>query len=106
MTQQENCKKSAKDRNYTFVSNNNQNRRFVRATNINTNEVSYFNSLYSVNQHLGINAGNVKMVCEGINSCKTGISKKDSCRYKFDYIKEEDLPENYVRSTRLGSKRL
>ena len=38
----------------------------MKATNINTQEVSYFSSMYAVQQHLGINAGVVEMVCEGI----------------------------------------
>ena len=33
--------------------------------------------MYAIQQYLGINAGIVKMVCEGINRCKTGISKKN-----------------------------
>ena len=73
MSQQENCKKSAKRRDYTFVAKNHQNKKCVKATNSDTNEVSYYNSMYAVNQHLGINAGIVKMVCEKINSCKIGI---------------------------------
>ena len=98
MTQQENCKKSAKRRDYTFAAKNHQNKKCVRATNIGTNEVSYYNSLYAVNQHLGINAGIVKMVCEGIHNCKTGISKQDNCHYKFEYVNEQDLPADYKKS--------
>ena len=77
MSHQENCKKSAKRRDYTFAAKNHQNKKCVKATNSDTNEVSYYNSMYAIHQHLGINAGIVKMVCEGINNCKTGISKQD-----------------------------
>ena len=38
------------------------------------------------------------MVCEKINYCKTGISKKDNCYYKFEYVKKEDMPDNYKKS--------
>ena len=76
MTHQENCEKSAKRRDYTFAAKNHQNKKCVKATNSDTNEVSYSNSMYAIHQYLGINAGIVKMVCEGINRCKTGISKK------------------------------
>ena len=76
MTQKENCKKSAKGRDYTFTAKNHQNKKCVKATDCETNEVTYYNSMYAVQQHLQINAGIVKMVCEGINHCKTGISKK------------------------------
>ena len=98
LTPQENCKKSAGRRDYTFVSKNRQNKKCVKATNIDTNEVSYYNSMYAIFQHLDINAGIVKMVCEGLNCCKTGISKQDKCQYKFEYVKKEDMPEDYKKS--------
>ena len=98
MTHQENCKKSAKRRDYTFVAKNHQNKKCVKATNSDTNEVTYFNSMYAVHQHMSINAGIVKMVCEGKNNCKTGISKQDKCHYKFEYVKKEDMPEDYKKS--------
>ena len=98
MSHQENCKKSAKGRDYTFAAKNHQNKKCVKATNSDTNEVSYYNSMYAVHQHLGINAGIVKMVCEGINYCKTGISKIDNHSYKFEYVNEQDMPVNYKKS--------
>ena len=106
MTQQENCKKTAKKRDYTFVAKNHRNKKCVKATNSDTNEVSYYNSLYAVHQHLGINAGIVKMVCEGINRCKTGILKKDNCYYKFEYVKKEDMPDNFKKSANKRSNRV
>ena len=104
MTQQENCKKSAKRRDYTFVAKNHQNKKCVKATNSDTNEVSYYNSMYAVNQHLGINAGVVKMVCEKINSCKTGISKIDNHCYKFEYVNKQDMPDNYKKISKYTVK--
>lgn len=98
MTQQQHCKKSAKVRAYTFAAKNHENKRCVKAINQNTEEVSYYNSMYAVQQHLSINAGIVKMVCEGINNCKTGTSKKDGSKYKFEYIKKSELPDNYKKS--------
>ena len=98
MSHQENCEKSAKGRDYTFAAKNHQNKKCVKATNSDTNEVSYYNSMYAVHQHLGINAGIVKMVCEGINYCKTGISKIDNHSYKFEYVNEQDMPVNYKKS--------
>ena len=47
LTPQQNCKKSAKDRDYTFAAKNHENRKYVKATNQNTNEVTYFKSLYA-----------------------------------------------------------
>ena len=106
MSHQENCKKSAKRRDYTFVAKNHQNKKCVKATNSDTNEVSYYNSMYAVNQHLGINAGIVKMVCEKINSCKTGISKIDNHCYKFEYVNKQDMPDNYKKSANRRSNRV
>ena len=106
VTHQQNCKKSAKDRDYTFVANNCKNRKCVKAINKNTNEVSYFKSMYAVNQHIGINAGIVKMVCEGINNCKSGVSKKDGHSYTFEYIEQDDLPDNYKKSANIRPKRV
>lgn len=54
--------------------------------------------MYAVNRHIGVNAGIVKMVCEGRNNCKSGVSKKDGHSYTFEYIKEEDLPTNHKKS--------
>ena len=106
MTQQENCKKSAKRRDYTFAAKNHQNKKCVKATNSDTNEVSYYNSMYAVQQHLGINAGIVKMVCEKINGCKTGISKIDNHSYKFEYVNKQDMPDNYKKSANIRSNRV
>ena len=100
MSHQENCKKSAKRRDYTFIAKNYQNKKYVKATNSDSNEVSYYNSMYAVNQHLGINAGIVKMVCEKINSCKTGNSKIDNHSYKFEYVNKQDMPDNYKKSAK------
>ena len=104
-TQQENCKKSAKNRDYSFAAKNNQNRKCVKAINQDTNEITYYYSMYAVQQYLGINAGIVKMVCEGINYCKSGTLKKDDHVYKFEYVKEEDMPDNYLKSANIRPKK-
>ena len=88
---------SAKKRDYKFVSRNIENRKYVKAINKTTGETTYFNSLYSIKQHLGINAGLVKMVAEGLNYCKSARSKIDGYSYTFEYIKKEDLPDNYKK---------
>ena len=106
MTQQQNCKKSAKDRDNKFAAKNHKSRKCVKATNKNTNEVSYFNSMCSIQQHLGINAGIVKMASEGLNNCKSGISKKDGCSYTFEYIKQDELPDNYKKSANKRPRRV
>ena len=54
LTSSENNKKSSRNRDYTFVKDNHRNKKYVKATNSSTNEVSYYNSLYAVRQHLQI----------------------------------------------------
>ena len=98
LTQQQNCRKAAKKRDYTFAANNFQNRRYVKAISQTTQQVVYFNSMYVTQKHLGINGGIVKMVCEGISNCKTGISIKDGHHYKFEYVRNEDMPDDYKKS--------
>ena len=84
-TQQQNCKKSAKNRDYSFAAKNHENKKCIKAINIETNETTYYNSLYATQQHLGVNCGIVSMCCQGINNVKSGISKKNGCRYTFEY---------------------
>jgi len=93
VTQQQNYKK------------HNQNKRCVKALNCFTNEETCFNSMYAVQQHLGINVGLVKMACDGTNNVKSGISRVDFCRYKFSYIQKEDLPENFKKSANKRPKK-
>ena len=71
----------------------------MKAINIITEEITYYNSLYATQQHLGVNAGIVSMCCQGINNVKSGISKKNGDRYKFEYVKKEDLPDNHIKSS-------
>ena len=62
--------------------------------------------MYAIFQHLGINAGIVKMVCEGLNRCKTGISKQDNSHYKFEYVNEQDMPDDYKKSANKRTQRV
>ena len=98
VTAQENCKKSAKNRNYDFAKNNHFNTHKVKAT-CEDGSVEYFASLYGVQRDLGINAGIVKMVCERLNRAKHGISKINGKKYSFVYINE--LPTDYSRIKRV-----
>ena len=105
MTQQENCLESAKKRDYGFAKNNHKNRKCVKATNCETQEVSYFNSLYSIKEHLGINPGLVYMVAKGLNMCKTAISKMNHQSYIFEYIDETELPDNHFKSSNIRPRK-
>ena len=57
----------------------------MKAINLSTKEEAYYKSMYAAQQKLGINVSIIKMVCEGLNNCKTSISKKDDQRYTFEY---------------------
>ena len=103
LTHQQNCKKAVKHRK-TF--NSQQNRKCVKATNKETNEVTYYYSMYSVEQHLIISHNIIRGVCEGHYGCKSGISKRDGHWYTFEYIKEEDLPQNYIKSKNIRPRKV
>jgi len=103
MTQQENCKKSANNRDYTFAANNHKNKKLVKSTCIETGEIDYFHSLYSIERDLKINCGIVKMCCEKLNRVKSGKSKLNGMSYKFEYI--DALPDDYNKEKRIVVKK-
>ena len=86
VTRSENNKKSAINRDYSFVKDNHKNIKTVKAINLETKEESIYKSLYAVKKELAINAGQVKMICEGLNHCKTATSKNNGKRYTFEYL--------------------
>ena len=90
LTPSENCKKSY------------SNRKSVKSINNETNEISYFYSMYSASQHLNICPNSIQDVCCGKQ--KSAQSKKDNCWYKFEYIKY-DLPVNYIKSANIRPRR-
>ena len=85
---------------------NSSNPKCVRAINKNTKEVLYFGSITAVQKYLGINNGTVKRVCEGVYGRKSGISNRDGCSYTFEYIEEEELPVDHIKSANIRPKRV
>ena len=81
VTASENCRKSAKNRNFSCYR---KNPKKVLAVNLKTKAETNFNSLYSVSKMLGINPGQVSMICCGIH--KTATSKINGHKYNFRYI--------------------
>ena len=81
VTASENIKKSAKNRNFGCYR---KNPKRVLAINLITKKETNFNSLYSVSKILGINTGQVSMICLGIY--KTATSKVDGQKYSFRYL--------------------
>ena len=41
-----------------------------------------------------------------INNVKSGQSKIDGCSYKFEYINDDQLPDNYKKSANIRPKRV
>ena len=81
VTASENCRKSAKNRNFSCYR---KNPKKVLAVNLKTKAETNFNSLYSVSKMLGINPGQVSMICSGIH--KTATSKINGQKYTFRYL--------------------
>ena len=105
VTQSENTKKSVKDNDYSY-NKQTKNPKCVKATNCETNNVIYFNSIYCCAQHLSISKGTIKRVCDGNKYRKSGISKKDGQRYKFEYVNKENMPDDYIKSANKRPKRV
>ena len=59
MTQQENCKKPANKRDYSFAANNHRNRS-VKAINLSTKEETYYKSMYVAQQNFVLVVGLLK----------------------------------------------
>ena len=81
VTASENIKKSAKNRNFGSYR---KNPKKVTAINLVTKKETNFNSLYSVSKILGINTGQVSMICLGIY--KTATSKINGQKYYFTHL--------------------
>lgn len=88
LTQAENVKKSVKNRDYSFARKNHERKHTVKARDTVTGEINIFPSLYACQQYYEINCGVIKMCCERINRCKSGISKKNNHKIKFEYTNE------------------
>ena len=80
-TQQKNVQRPIKNGDYSFR----KNRRSVKAINIETKQVFYFRSLYAAQQNLSVDRGIVSKCCRKEYGYKTGISKKNGQRYKFEF---------------------
>ena len=86
VTPSENNKKSAVNRNYSFLKDIRKKPKSVLATNLFTKKETNFKSLYSAGKMLGINQGQVKMICDGQKYCKTANSKINGQKCSFRYL--------------------
>ena len=53
-----------------------------------------------------IHVVSILRVCERINYRKSAASKKDGCSYTFEYIKQDELPANHIKSKNIRPKRV
>ena len=83
VTASENIRKSAKNRKFGCYR---KNPKRVTAVNLFTKKETNFDSFYSVYKMLGINPGQVSMICEGKKYCKTATSKINGQKYFFKYL--------------------
>ena len=83
VTASENIRKSAKNRKFGCYR---KNPKRVTAVNLFTKKETNFYSFYSVYKMLGINPGQVSMICEGKKYCKTATSKINGQKYFFKYL--------------------
>lgn len=81
VTPSENCKKSAKNKDSKLF---NKKAKKVLAINLVSKKETKFDSIYSVTKILGINPGQVSMICSGLY--KTATSKIDGQKYFFRFI--------------------
>lgn len=102
ITPKENCQKSAKNRD---CSNMFKTIKCIKATNLNTNNVSYFNSTCRCSKLLGVNAGIIYHICNAVPYYKSGKSKMDGCSYKFEYIEKSDIPYS-IEWAKIGRPKL
>ena len=83
VTASENIRKSPKNRKFGCYR---KNPKRVTAVNLFTKKETNFDSFYSVYKMLGINPGQVSVICEGKKYCKTATSKINGQKYFFKYL--------------------
>ena len=81
VTPSENCKKSAKNKDSKLF---NKKAKKVLAINLVSKKETKFDSIYSITKILGINPGQVSMICKGLY--RTATSKIDGQKYTFSFI--------------------
>jgi hypothetical protein len=66
------------------------NKQHIKAVCKTDNEILYFDTIYGCQQILNVNAGLIKMCCDGKNRVKSGKSKINGKIYKFSYVTPDD----------------
>lgn len=63
----------------------------MKAINRTINEITLYHSTYYAQQCLRVNADNAKIVCEGINNCKSGNQKRTVVIMNSNTLKKKDM---------------
>jgi hypothetical protein len=66
------------------------NKQHIKAVSKTDNEILYFDTIYGCQKILSVNAGLIKMCCDGKNRVKSGKSKTNGKTYKFSYVTPDD----------------
>ena len=58
--------------------------------NLTNNKVLYDKNMKNAGNQLGVHYAAIRMICNKIPGHKTSTSKKDGCKYKFEYIDDHE----------------
>ena len=87
ITKQQKCKKAAKNRNCLSMADNFKNAIKIKAMNLETDEMIYFDSMSAAGKYLNIHPTSILMCCKGVYD--SSHSKKFNVRFKFKYIEKK-----------------
>lgn len=104
LTQKESTKKYCKNVNHLHLKNPRKNKKAVKSIKQSTKEVLFFDSKYAAEKNLCLKWSNIYLVCNGLT--KTSVSKQDGCSYKFEYVKKENLSDDYIKSANIKPKKM
>jgi hypothetical protein len=86
LTHLENIQKSLPNRNTDFLKQGQIKSKPVMAYVVGNGTGHEYPSMAKCAKALEINVGQIKMICDGSNRCKTARSKVDEVRYRFEYV--------------------
>jgi len=104
LTVQQNKKKAAEKRDYSFHKYNYQNKKRVRAISCITNEVVIFVSMSAAVKSLGIDAGTTRNVSEQHYGCKKGKSKINSQSYDSNTRTKKKIQKSLIGKISVRTK--
>ena len=79
------------------------NRRPIKATNLNSNEISYYYSMHCAGKLLDICTPSIQQVCKKIT--KKTYSKNKKCYYTFEYV-DKDSNYDFIKSSGIRPRKV